>query len=141
MKAKGILGAVFFAAIIFAAGYRFGAKHSIKGQDFGAGTMNGSNVPRLPPIQSQPATGEVAAADAPASQEKFSLVQIEKQLCGMSKRDRRKQRDLEKIIEAIAPGDFAQALAALERNPLKAVRDELRFRILSRWSEIDPTAA
>jgi len=84
MKAKGILGAVFFAAIIFAAGYRFGVRHSIKGQDFGAGTMNGSNVPRIPPVQ-PPATGEVAL-------EKLTLVQIEEQLCGMTRRDRRKRR-------------------------------------------------
>src|SRR6266566_956207 len=52
MKAKGILGAVFFAAIIFAAGYQFGVRHSIKEQDFGAGTMNGleCSAPPADPI-------------------------------------------------------------------------------------------
>src|SRR6185369_12655411 len=46
-----------------------------------------------------------------------------------------------KIVERIDPAQIPALLAAVEKNPSKVVREQIRMLLLPRWGEADPVGA
>src|SRR5437867_3206402 len=143
MKTNTFIGSVLMALAMLGTGYWLG-RHNAVPPAKASGPRGGDArkpVP-LPPVRTGRNFARTVDTLRAAPGARFSLAQIEARVQELAQGGTwRANKEWQKIVESIAPGDMPHLLAIVEKIPNKNTRDGVRYSLLSRWAEGDPPGA